>query len=177
MLTSGFVSIPRCRHPTFATRAHQSGISNWGPQCCEHPTFATSPHPIPLRPLSLTAPADAIQAKPRPLVRVFSTIEAQTVESTIRAYGAGEIELPEVPKDTNKGHIRYADKSICKRPYSTVTLAKFLGWQTFDEGHPEGRPNHACNVAFQMLDKLPKSVFVPSDERVRCWQRWLTLER
>lgn len=79
-------------------------------------------------------------------------IEAQTVESTIRAYGAGEIKLPGVPKDTPKTHIRYVHKSVCEGPYTTATLAKFLGWQTFDEAYPEGRPNHVCNVAFQMLD-------------------------
>ena len=93
---------------------------------------------------------------------MFSIIEAQTVESTIRAYGAGEIKLPTIDEKTNKGHIRYANKSICEHPYTTATLAKFLGWQTFDEAYPEGRPNHACNVAFQMLDE--PLVFERSDE-------------
>jgi hypothetical protein len=79
-------------------------------------------------------------------------IEAQTVESTIRAYGAGEIQLPEVDEKTNEKHLRYADKSICQHPYTEATLAKFLGWQTVDKAHPEGRPNHACKVAFEMLD-------------------------
>lgn len=79
-------------------------------------------------------------------------IEAQTVESTIRAYGAGEIELPEVADKARKETIRYVNKSTCSHPYTVASLAKFLGWQTFDEAYPEGRPNHACNVAFQMLD-------------------------
>jgi flagellar biosynthesis GTPase FlhF len=48
--------------------------------------------------------------------------------------------------------LRYADKSICQHPYTEATLAKFLGWQTVDKAHPEGRPNHACKVAFEMLD-------------------------
>lgn len=79
-------------------------------------------------------------------------IEAQTVESTIRAYGAGEIRLPEIGSKTRKEAVRYVNKSICSHPYTVASLAKFLGWQTFDEAYPEGRPNHACNVAFQMLD-------------------------
>ncbi len=78
-------------------------------------------------------------------------IEAQTVESTIRAYGAGEIELPEVPKDTPKTHVRYVAKSSLQGPYTVQTVASFLGWLSSRTGGGT-QPNHACNVAFQMLD-------------------------
>lgn len=83
-------------------------------------------------------------------------IEAQTVESTIRAYGAGEIELPKVSKDTRKDAIRYVRPTSGARDdypltgdkhYTVESIAQFLGWSKSD-----GRPNHACNVAFQMLD-------------------------
>lgn len=83
-------------------------------------------------------------------------IEAQTVESTIRAYGAGEIELPEVSKDTRKDAIRYVRPTSGARDdypltgdkhYTVESVAQFLGWSKSD-----GRPNHACKVAFEMLD-------------------------
>lgn len=77
-------------------------------------------------------------------------IEAQTVESTIRAYAAGEIELPEVDAKTNKGVIRYADQRSGLHPYTEKTVAQFLGWTRL-KGE-DVQPNHACNVAFQMLD-------------------------
>lgn len=73
-------------------------------------------------------------------------IEAQTVESTIRAYGAGEIELPEVRREDER-YLRYA-KVPDSGPYTVDSVAKFLGWVK----DSTGKPNHACNVAFQMLD-------------------------
>ncbi len=78
-------------------------------------------------------------------------IEAQTVESTIRAYGAGEIQLPEVDEKTNKSAIRYAAKSSLQHPYTTQTVAQFLGWLSSRTGGGT-QPNHACKVAFEMLD-------------------------
>ena len=78
-------------------------------------------------------------------------IEAQTVESTIRAYGAGEIELPEVAKDTPDSNVRYVSKSTLTGPYTKSQLATFLGW-TVATSHGTHQPNHACNVAFQMID-------------------------
>ena len=55
-------------------------------------------------------------------------IEAQTVESTIRAYAAGEIKLPEVAKDTRKDAVRYVDQRTGLRPYTEKSVAEFLGW-------------------------------------------------
>lgn len=72
-------------------------------------------------------------------------IEAQTVESTIRAYGAGEIELPE-PIRTDSKHLRTSPGPRGGQ-YTMASVALFLGWTKAD-----GQPNHACNVAFQMLD-------------------------
>lgn len=72
-------------------------------------------------------------------------IEAQTVESTIRAYGAGEIELPE-PIRTDSKHLRTSPGPRGGQ-YTMASVASFLGWTKAD-----GQPNHACNVAFQMLD-------------------------
>lgn len=83
-----------CEHPAFATKKVPAGGKV---QTMQTPAFATSPHPIPSWPNSRTAPADAIQAKPKPL-----------------------------------------DEDVFAKP--------------------------------------PKSVFVPSDERVRCWQRWSCTE-
>lgn len=76
-------------------------------------------------------------------------IEAQTVESTIRAYGAGEIELP-VQQDTPKNLYRYAGKGE-ESPYTVQSIAEFLGW-TKAGGGKGMQPNHACKVAFEMLD-------------------------
>lgn len=78
-------------------------------------------------------------------------IEAQTVESTIRAYGAGEIELPEVPVDTKKQYERRAPGS--GGTYTMASVASFLGWTKAD-----GQPNHACNVAFQTLDAFEAGI-------------------
>jgi len=78
-------------------------------------------------------------------------IEAQTVESTIRAYGAGEIQLPEVDEKTRKDAIRYVTKSSLSHPYSVQSVASFLGW-TSANSRGGTQPNHACKVAFQMLD-------------------------
>lgn len=74
-------------------------------------------------------------------------IEAQTVESTIRAYGAGEIELPEVARDTPQKHVRNVPPRSAERPYTMASVAEFLGWTKAG-----GEPNHACKVAFEMLD-------------------------
>jgi flagellar biosynthesis GTPase FlhF len=78
-------------------------------------------------------------------------IEAQTVESTIKAYGAGEIELPEVSQDTPEKHIRHVRRGSDERPYTVTSVAQFLGW-TKGDGHGGLRENHACKVAFEMLD-------------------------
>lgn len=72
-------------------------------------------------------------------------IEAQTVESTIRAYGAGEIELPEVQPNARKETIRTTAAS--GGSYTMASVASFLGWTKAG-----GEPNHACKVAFEMLD-------------------------
>ncbi len=66
--------------------------------------------------------------------------------STIRAYGAGEIKLPEVRREDER-YLRYA-KVPDSGPYTVDSVAKFLGWVK----DSTGKPNHACNVAFQMLD-------------------------
>jgi len=77
-------------------------------------------------------------------------IEAQTVESTIRAYGAGEIQLPEVERID--GNTRYANKEKRIFPYTALSIAKFLGWSNYNEKAEKEQPNHACKVAFEMLD-------------------------
>ena len=74
-------------------------------------------------------------------------VEAQTVESTIRAFGAGEIELPEVPKDTRKDAVRNVFHGDGTRLYTVNSVAEFLGWIK-----PDGNANHCCRVAFEMLD-------------------------
>jgi hypothetical protein len=78
-------------------------------------------------------------------------IEAQTVESTIRAYGAGEIQLPEVDEKTNKSHLRHAGPNQDQHPYTIRSVAQFLGWTKVD-GEGGAKENHACKVAFEMLD-------------------------
>jgi len=99
---------------------------------------------------------DMVQMMARENLEEWGTsayIEAQTVESTIRAYGNGEIELPEPESKTNEKHIRYAQKSILEHPYTKQTVAKFLGWL-----NPQGLANHACNVAFEMIDAFDAKV-------------------
>ena len=80
-------------------------------------------------------------------------IEAQTVESTIRAYGAGEIVLPKVAKDTPQKHVRNVPPKSAERPYTMASVAQFLGWTK-----AEGEPNHACKVAFEMLDAFEAGI-------------------
>jgi hypothetical protein len=78
-------------------------------------------------------------------------IEAQTVESTIRAFAAGEIELPEVDLKTNTQHVRHARLGSAEHAYTVASVAEFLGWVKSD-GHKGTQPNQACTVAFQMID-------------------------
>lgn len=78
-------------------------------------------------------------------------IEAQTVESTIRAFAAGEIELPEVDPKTNNQHVRHAPRTSGEHPYTVASVAEFLGW-TKSNGSKGTQPNQACTVAFQMID-------------------------
>jgi ParB-like chromosome segregation protein Spo0J len=81
-------------------------------------------------------------------------VEVQTIESTIRAYGNGLIELPKVPKDTNKCHIRNAAQSSVQRPYTKDSVAKFLGWTRTRTNSSGVQPNNACNTAFEIIDAI-----------------------
>ena len=90
--------------------------------------------------------------------RASAYIEAQTVESTIRAYGNGEIELPK--PERIDGTTRYADPDRESRnfPYSKTTIALFLGWVDWNEEEQRWQPNHCCNVAFHTVDSFIEGV-------------------
>jgi hypothetical protein len=76
-------------------------------------------------------------------------VESQTLESTIKAYGDGKIDLGEVPKDTNKKHIRHAPSGRSERSYTKQMVGEFLGWVGTD-----GELNNACRIGFQILDAI-----------------------
>ena len=82
---------------------------------------------------------DMVQMMARENLEEWGTsayIEAQTVESTIRAYGNGEIELPE-PERMDK-NVRFSPPDSGDYPYTMASVAEFLGWQP---GYPfPGRP-------------------------------------
>lgn len=77
--------------------------------------------------------------------------EAQTLESTIRAYGNGEIELPEVERKDER-YVRFA-KPPSTGAYTMATVAAFLGWTKSD-----GQPNHKCRVAFEVVDAFAEKI-------------------
>ena len=59
-----------------------------------------------------------------------STELRRSSASTIRAYGAGEIKLPEVSKDAKKQYERRAPGS--GGTYTMASVASFLGWTKAD---------------------------------------------
>ncbi len=63
------------------------------------------------------------------------------------ARAAGEIELPEVGVKTNEN----AYRTTGTHSYTVQQVAEFLGW-TKSGGSKGTQPNHACKVAFEMLD-------------------------
>ena len=95
----------------------------------------------------LSAPLDSI---PTRAPGSGGTYTMASVESTIRAYGNGEIELPE-PEQDDPRYTRRAPGS--GGPYTMATVAEFLGWHKKD-----GQPNHACRVAFEMIDAFDAKV-------------------
>lgn len=90
-------------------------------------------------------------------------VEAETVQAVIDAYGCGEIKLPAPGKDTNRTLIRYAVLTTKQRPYTVNTIARFLGWTVQGEG--EQVANHACRVAFAVLDALDQKVITRAQIR------------
>ncbi len=99
---------------------------------------------------------DMVQMMARENLEEYGTnayIEAQTVESTIRAYGRGEIEIPEPDPKTNQKHIRHAQRGSSEHPYTMQTIANFLGWVGSD-----GQPNHCCRVAFHTVDAFMEGI-------------------
>jgi hypothetical protein len=79
-------------------------------------------------------------------------VEVQTIESTIRAYGRGEIDLPKVQRHDHT--TRFADRPKCILAYNKSTIAEFLGWRTYNQKKNEFQPNHACNTAFEIIDAI-----------------------
>jgi hypothetical protein len=97
---------------------------------------------------------DMVQMMARENLEEWGTnayIEAQTVESTIKAYGVGDIELPE-PERTDAKHLRTSPGARGGR-YTMASVASFLGWTKSD-----GQPNQACRVAFEMIDAFDSGV-------------------
>jgi len=72
-------------------------------------------------------------------------VEMESIQQTINAYGRGEIDLPEVPKDTKKEYVR----DVCKRIYTRSTVAEALDMLT-----DSGQVNYACKTAFAMIDAV-----------------------
>lgn len=102
---------------------------------------------------------DMVQMMARENLEEWGTsayIEAQTVESTIRAYGNGEIKLPDPERIDST--TRYANKEKSIFPYSKMTVSRFLGWSNYNEKADKEQPNHACNVAFEMIDAFDAKV-------------------
>lgn len=88
-------------------------------------------------------------------------VELETIRAVIEAYGAGDIELPKVPKDTPAKHIRHVQQTAVERPYTRLTVAAFLGWTRADGE----LPNYACEVAFKALDLIDAGFLKEKDLR------------
>jgi len=87
-----------------------------------------------------------------------AAVEAETVATTIRAYGNGFIKLPEIEREDSR-HIRYA-RPPTSGAYSMSSVAVFLAMAKAD-----GQPNHACQVAFQMLDAFEAGIITKKSLR------------
>ena len=60
----------------------------------------------------------------------------ETIRAVVNAYASGKIKLGSIPNSTNAKKIRYApsffpeglDPNVRAYPYTSETIAKFLGW-------------------------------------------------
>lgn len=84
-------------------------------------------------------------------------VEIETIETTLEAYGNGEIELPALPKDTKLNVIH----KVGSRPYTHTAVAEFLGWtRKLRDGV---KPNLACEMAFAAIDAMKRKFIKRSD--------------
>jgi hypothetical protein len=88
-------------------------------------------------------------------------IELETVRATIEAYGKGLIALPRPREKANGKYVRHAGQSTDQHPYTTETVAQFLGW-TRKDGKGV-RPDHSCTIAFLAVDALDEGLIKESD--------------
>jgi hypothetical protein len=90
-------------------------------------------------------------------------VEIETVRATIEAYANGLIELPPVPPKTPKGKLRHVSQPADLGPYTSASVAEFLGWTRRNYKGSTVRPNHATQVAFLAIDALEEGLIKPSD--------------
>ena len=88
-------------------------------------------------------------------------VELETLRAVIEAYGRGEIELPKVPRDTPKQHVRRLPHATGERSYTISTVAAFLGWTRRHKS--DLQPNYACETAFKAIDMIDAGFLSESD--------------
>jgi hypothetical protein len=94
------------------------------------------------------------------------SVTQETVRSVIEAYGQGILKLPDVPKTTQQGTIRYApsfqtggdDQKFSDHPYTVGTLTKFLGW---DESNSAAA--HKIRIALDALALMENGILNNND--------------
>jgi hypothetical protein len=88
-------------------------------------------------------------------------VELETVRATIEAYGKGLIKLPEMEKSINTSLVLYAADGGQRRPYSLMSLAKFLGWT--NKHNSTLRPNKNLYTVSKALELIDNGLLMPSD--------------
>ena len=103
---------------------------------------------------------EMIQLMARENLEEWSTnaaVEAETVATTIKAYGEGKIQLPPLDPKTRDDAKRHVDHAGGPHVYTKLQVAEFIGW-TRKKGGGDIQPNHCCEVAFDMLDAFDAGI-------------------
>ena len=73
-------------------------------------------------------------------------VSMETIAAVVEAYGAGDIELEPVPRDTRKDLIYEVTGVTSSKPYTLATISRFLGWVN----PSDGKASHSCRSAFDL---------------------------
>jgi len=90
----------------------------------------------------------------REVFRNDAVVAVETIAAVIEAYGRGEIELEKVNNEGQRGGahvgVRFAFMAIKAKPYTCLTVARFLGW-TVVKGT---QASPACREAFNAYHEM-----------------------
>ena len=79
------------------------------------------------------------------------------VEATVRAFGAGKVELEKAKADVKDAPSFLTSRGECKRPYNAVTVSKYLGWVANSERQGE-QASKKVKLALAALELIERGV-------------------